>query len=135
MPPALKCSITPDSNGRGRSSSRCPTTRPGARSCWPRARSAGLRIIARASTGGGARRLRDAGANHVVRPELEGGIEIVRRTLLDLDLPGEDVGRYVDLIRQEELAEADQLSAAREQLLRELQPTKTTSEVVSSQNE
>jgi CPA2 family monovalent cation:H+ antiporter-2 len=99
-----------------------------------RARSAGLRIIARASTWGGARRLRDAGANHVVRPELEGGIEIVRRTLLDLDLPGEDVGRYVDLIRQEELAEADQLSAAREQLLRELQPTKTTSEVVSSQN-
>jgi CPA2 family monovalent cation:H+ antiporter-2 len=86
-----------------------------------RARSPELRIIVRASTWDGARRLRDSGANHVVRPELEGGIEIVRRTLLDLELPVDDVARYVDLIRQEELAEADQLSAAREQLLQELQ--------------
>jgi CPA2 family monovalent cation:H+ antiporter-2 len=86
-----------------------------------RARSPELRIIVRASTWDGARRLRDLGANHVVRPELEGGIEIVRRTLLDLELPVDEVGRYVDLIRQEELAEADQLSAAREQLLLELQ--------------
>jgi CPA2 family monovalent cation:H+ antiporter-2 len=86
-----------------------------------RARSPELRIIARASTWDGARRLRDIGANHVVRPELEGGIEIVRRTLLDLELPLDDVARYVEVIRQEELAEADQLSAAREQLLLELQ--------------
>ena len=86
-----------------------------------RARSPELRIIVRASTWEGARRLRDIGANHVVRPELEGGIEIVRRTLLDLELPVDDVARYVELIRQEELAEADQLSAAREQLLLELQ--------------
>ena len=87
-----------------------------------RARSPELRIIARASTWDGARRLRDAGANHVVRPELEGGIEIVRRTLLDLELPVDDVARYVELIRQEELAEADRLSAAREQLLQDLRP-------------
>jgi monovalent cation:H+ antiporter-2, CPA2 family len=86
-----------------------------------RARSPELRIIVRASTWAGARRLRDLSANHVVRPELEGGIEIVRRTLLDLELPVDDVARYVELIRQEELAEADQLSAAREQLLLELQ--------------
>ena len=86
-----------------------------------RGRSPELRIIVRASTWEGARRLRDIGANHVVRPELEGGIEIVRRTLLDLELPVDDVARYVELIRQEELAEADQLSAAREQLLLELQ--------------
>ena len=46
-----------------------------------------LRIVARASTWDGARRLKAAGANEVVRPELEGGVEIVRRTLLDLDLP------------------------------------------------
>jgi monovalent cation:H+ antiporter-2, CPA2 family len=85
-----------------------------------RTRSPELRIIARASTWDGARGLADAGANHVVRPELEGGIEIVRRTLLDLELPVDDVFRYVDLIRQEELAEADQLSAAREQLLQNL---------------
>jgi monovalent cation:H+ antiporter-2, CPA2 family len=85
-----------------------------------RARSPELRIIARASTWDGARRLSEAGANHVVRPELEGGIEIVRRTLLDLELPVDYVFRYVELIRQEELAEADQLSAAREQLLAQL---------------
>jgi CPA2 family monovalent cation:H+ antiporter-2 len=89
-----------------------------------RTRSPELRIIARASTWDGAKRLRDLGANHVVRPELEGGIEIVRRTLLDLELPVDDVGRYVELIRQEELAEEDQLSAAREQLLLELQSPK-----------
>lgn len=82
-----------------------------------RSRAPELRVIARASTWTGANRLRAVGANHVVRPELEGGIEIVRRTLLDLELPVDDVARYVDLIRQEELAEADQLSAAREQLL------------------
>lgn len=87
-----------------------------------RSRSPELRIIARASTWDGARRLVEAGADHVVRPELEGGVEIVRRTLLDLELPVDDVGRYVDLIRQEELAEQDQLSAAREQLLQELRP-------------
>lgn len=87
-----------------------------------RSRSPELRIIARASTWDGARRVVEAGANHVVRPELEGGVEIVRRTLLDLEFPADDVGRYVDLIRHEELAEQDQLSAAREQLLRELRP-------------
>ena len=68
-----------------------------------RARSPELRIIVRASTWNGARHLREAGANHVVRPELEGGIEIVRRTLLDLELPVDDVARYVELIRKEEL--------------------------------
>jgi CPA2 family monovalent cation:H+ antiporter-2 len=87
-----------------------------------RRRSPELRIIARASTWKGANHLREAGANHVVRPELEGGVEIVRRTLLDLELPVDDVGRYVDLIRREELAEEDQLSAAREQLLHDLRP-------------
>jgi CPA2 family monovalent cation:H+ antiporter-2 len=89
-----------------------------------RSKSPELRIIVRASTWDGARRLSEAGANHVVRPELEGGIEIVRRTLLDLELPVDHVLQYVELIRQEELAEADQLSAAREQLLLGLQGAK-----------
>lgn len=79
-----------------------------------------LHIIARASTWDGARRLREAGADDVVRPELEGGIEIVRRTLLDLDLALEDIARYTDLIRREELAEADLPSAERSRMLRDL---------------
>jgi len=62
-----------------------------------------LQIISRASTWDGARRLNGAGATHVVRPELEGGIEIVRRTLLGLDFPAHDVQRYTDAVRQEEL--------------------------------
>ena len=46
-----------------------------------------IHIIARASTWDGAKQLRADGVRRVVRPELEGGIEIVRRTLLELELP------------------------------------------------
>lgn len=79
-----------------------------------------LHIIARASTWEGATRLREAGADEVVRPELEGGVEIVRRTLLDLELPLEDVVRYTDLARREELKEDDTLSPERTRLLADL---------------
>lgn len=79
-----------------------------------------LHIIARASTWEGASRLREAGADEVVRPELEGGVEIVRRTLLDLELPLEDVVRYTDLARREELKEDDTLSPERTRLLEDL---------------
>ncbi|MEO8070705.1 MAG: cation:proton antiporter [Acidobacteriota bacterium] len=66
-----------------------------------------LRIVARASTWDGARRLKASGANDVVRPELEGGVEIVRRTLLDLDLPVREVQHYVDIVRREGMDESD----------------------------
>jgi CPA2 family monovalent cation:H+ antiporter-2 len=69
-----------------------------------------LHIITRASTWEGSRHLRDAGATAVVRPELEGGIEIVRRTLLDLRFPAYDVQRYTDAVRREELG----ISSARD---------------------
>jgi len=69
-----------------------------------------LRIIARASTWDGAARLLKAGANDIVRPELEGGIEIVRRTLIDLDIPFKDVQRYTDLVRREGLSDSERLS-------------------------
>jgi CPA2 family monovalent cation:H+ antiporter-2 len=85
-----------------------------------RSQAPNLRIIARASSWDGARRLRAAGANHIVRPELEGGIEIVRMTLLDLELPMEDIARYTDLVRQEELAEHDRPSPERARLLHDL---------------
>ena len=65
-----------------------------------------LRIVSRASTWEGARRMRDAGAQAIVRPELEGGIEIVRQTLLGLDFPPPDVQRYADAVRHEGLETA-----------------------------
>jgi CPA2 family monovalent cation:H+ antiporter-2 len=63
---------------------------------------ADLHVITRASTWEGARHLRDVGATAIVRPELEGGIEMVRRTLLALRFPAYDVQRYTDAVRSEE---------------------------------
>ena len=62
-----------------------------------------LHVVTRASTWQGARHLHDMGAAAIVRPELEGGIEIVRRTLLALGFPAYDVQRYADAVRQEEV--------------------------------
>lgn len=76
-----------------------------------------LRIVSRASTWEGARRLKTARVDDVVRPELEGGVEIVRRTLLDLDLPVSDVQRYVEIVRREGLDETERPSAERARLL------------------
>jgi CPA2 family monovalent cation:H+ antiporter-2 len=67
-----------------------------------RQRAPRLHVVARASTWEGARRLTAAGATEVVRPELEGGVEIVRRTLLELDLPAPDVQRYTDAVRRQD---------------------------------
>jgi CPA2 family monovalent cation:H+ antiporter-2 len=76
-----------------------------------------LRVVARASTWDGARELKAAGVGEVVRPELEGGVEIVRRTLLDLDLPVREVQKYTDLVRREGLDESERPSAERARLL------------------
>lgn len=62
-----------------------------------------LHIIARASTWEGALHLKDAGATDIVRPELEGGLEIVRRTLLGLEFPAQEIQRYTDAVRSEGL--------------------------------
>jgi monovalent cation:H+ antiporter-2, CPA2 family len=82
--------------------------------------SSNLRIVARASTWHGARRLKAEGVHEVVRPELEGGLEIVRRTLLDLDLPVSEVQRYTDLVRQEGLDETGRPSPERARMLDDL---------------
>ena len=79
-----------------------------------------LHIIARASTWDGAKRLRADGAGEVVRPELEGGVEIVRRTLLELDLPVREVQRYTDLVREEGIDESERPSLDRTKILRDL---------------
>ena len=85
-----------------------------------RQHSSNLRMVARASTWAGARRLMADGVHEVVRPELEGGIEIVRRTLLDLDLPLVEVQRYTDLVRQEGLDETGRPSPERARMLDDL---------------
>ena len=77
-------------------------------------------VVARASTWTAARELVQVGATHVVRPELEGGVEIVRRTLLDLDLPMREVQKYTDLVRREGLDESERLSADRMRVLNDL---------------
>jgi CPA2 family monovalent cation:H+ antiporter-2 len=79
-----------------------------------------LRMVARASTWEGGRRLKAAGVENVVRPELEGGVEIVRRTLLDLDLPVAEVQRYVDFVRSEGMDEAERPSTDRARVLDQL---------------
>lgn len=60
-----------------------------------------LPIIARAATTNGVKRLTNHGAQVVIHPELEGGLEIVRHTLLALDFPMVQVQQYTDAVRQD----------------------------------
>lgn len=60
-----------------------------------------LQIIARASAEGGVARLSQHGALHVIHPELEGGLEIVRHTLLTLGYPMTQIQPYIDSVRQD----------------------------------
>jgi CPA2 family monovalent cation:H+ antiporter-2 len=56
-------------------------------------------LIARASTTAGIKRLSELGAQQVIHPELEGGLQIVRRTLLQLGFPLSKVQEYSDIVR------------------------------------
>lgn len=58
-----------------------------------------LPVIARAATVEGVKRLANLGARDVVHLELEGGLEIVRYTLLHLGLPLQEINRYTDAVR------------------------------------
>lgn len=60
-----------------------------------------LPIIARASTEDGIDRLAKLGAQDVIHPELEGGLEIVRHTLLQLGFPSQEIYRYTDAVRRD----------------------------------
>jgi monovalent cation:H+ antiporter-2, CPA2 family len=60
-----------------------------------------LSIIARAGTPSGVKRLSTLGAHHVIHPELEGGLEIVRHMLLTLDYPMEQIQPYIDAVRRD----------------------------------
>jgi CPA2 family monovalent cation:H+ antiporter-2 len=65
-----------------------------------------LPVIARAATEAGVRRLAQLGAGDVIHPELEGGLEIVRHTLLRLGLPAGDVQGYADAVRRDQYDQA-----------------------------
>lgn len=60
-----------------------------------------LTIIARAATTPGIKRLAKLGARQVIHPELEGGLQIVRRTLLQLGFPLIKVQQYADMVRSD----------------------------------
>lgn len=60
-----------------------------------------LPIIARATSREGMRRMLEMGAQYVIHPELEGGLEIVRHTLLQLGFPLHEITRYTDAVRQD----------------------------------
>ena len=60
-----------------------------------------LPIIARATSTDGTKHLAELGAQDVIHPELEGGLEIVRHTLLQLGLPLQEIYRYTDAVRRD----------------------------------
>jgi monovalent cation:H+ antiporter-2, CPA2 family len=61
-----------------------------------------LPIIARAATQSGVQRLTRLGAQDVIHPELEGGLEVVRHTLLALGFPAGQVQHYTDAVRRDQ---------------------------------
>jgi monovalent cation:H+ antiporter-2, CPA2 family len=60
-----------------------------------------LPIIARASSEAGTKHLAQLGAQDVIQPELEGGLEIIRHTLLQLGFPLHEIFRYTDAVRHD----------------------------------
>lgn len=60
-----------------------------------------LPIIARAATEEGTKQLMELGAQDVIHPELEGSLEIVRHTLLQLGFPLQEIYRYTDAVRHD----------------------------------
>ncbi len=65
---------------------------------------ASLPIVARASTVDGIPELARLGASDVIHPELEGGLELLRHTLLHLGFPLREIQRYGQVVRRERYA-------------------------------
>ncbi len=65
-----------------------------------------LVIIARAGTESGVQRLMTLGAFHVIHPELEGGLEIVRHMLLTLGSSMTQIQPYIDAVRRDAYKDA-----------------------------
>lgn len=85
-----------------------------------RAEAPHLPIIARAATTSGVNRLTRLGAQDVIHPELEGGLEVMRHTLLALDFPAGEVQRYADAVRRDQY-DTSHATPEEEQLLAQLQ--------------
>ena len=60
-----------------------------------------LPIIVRAATEEGVDHFVALGANHIVHPELEGGLEMVHHTLLQLGFPLREVHEYSEAVRRD----------------------------------
>ncbi len=60
-----------------------------------------LPVITRASSEESVRRLAKLGADHIVHPELEGGMEMVHHTLLNLGFPLREVHQYTQAVRRD----------------------------------
>jgi monovalent cation:H+ antiporter-2, CPA2 family len=60
-----------------------------------------LTVIARAATEEGVLLISSMGANHIIHPELEGGLEMVHHTLLSLGFPLQEVHRYAEAVRKD----------------------------------
>jgi CPA2 family monovalent cation:H+ antiporter-2 len=63
-----------------------------------------LPIVARASEAAGVKELAKLGADDVIHPELEGGLELLRHTLLHVGFPMREVQRYAQVVRRESYA-------------------------------
>lgn len=61
-----------------------------------------LPVVARAATRSGVQRLAQLGAEDVIHPELEGGLEVMRHTLLALKFPAGQVQHFTDVVRREQ---------------------------------
>jgi monovalent cation:H+ antiporter-2, CPA2 family len=60
-----------------------------------------LSIVARTAIEEGVIHLAELGANHIVQPELECGLEMIYHTLLDLGFPLQEVHQYVEAVRKD----------------------------------
>lgn len=60
-----------------------------------------LPIIGRAASEKGVRHMAGLGADHLIHPELEGGLEIIQHTLLSLGFPLREVHTYTESIRRD----------------------------------
>ncbi len=84
-----------------------------------------LPIVARAATLAGVRHLAELGAQEVIHPELEGGLEVLRLTLLRLGFPLREVGRYADVVRRENYNLRSDRDAEHHALARLLEATRS----------
>jgi len=88
-----------------------------------------LPVIARAATTSGVGRLNALGAQDVIHPELEGGLEVVRHTLMRLDYPPTQVQSYTDAVRRDQY-DTQNLTPAENQVLEQLLRTARGIEIV-----